>query len=74
MMQNGNENPNFQLWETFYGHIRFQHYQIYQKTSVRERSMQSVDILGGLEVTVGILGLTSVKKTASAEVVRGLQD
>ena len=48
MMQNGNENPKFQLWETFYGHIRFQHYHIYQKTCVRKRSMQSVDILGGL--------------------------
>ena len=48
MMQNGNENPKFQLWETFYGHIRFQHYHIYQKTCVRKRSMQPVDILGGL--------------------------
>ena len=48
MTQNGNENAKFQLWETFYGHICFQHHHLYQKTCVRKRSMQPVDILGGL--------------------------
>ena len=51
MTQNGDENPKILLGEFFYGHIRFQHYQIYQKTCVREKSMQSVDILGGLTHT-----------------------
>ena len=48
MTQNGDENPKIQLGETFYGHIRFQHYHIYQKLRERKRSMQPVDILGGL--------------------------
>ena len=48
MTQNGDENAKFQLWEIFYGHIRFQHYHIYQKPRERKRSMQPVDILGGL--------------------------
>ena len=48
MTQNGDENPKIQLGEFFYGHIRFQHYQIYQKRGERKRSMQPVNILGGL--------------------------
>ena len=48
MTQNGDENAKFQLWEILYGHIRFQHYHIYQKPRERKRSMQPVDILGGL--------------------------
>ena len=31
MTQNGNINPSFQLLGNSYGHIRFQHYQYYQK-------------------------------------------
>ena len=52
MTQNGDENPKIQLGETFYGHIRFQHYHIYQKPRERKRSMQPVDILGGLMMAV----------------------
>ena len=48
MTQNGDENPKIQIGEFFYGHIRFQHYQIYQKRGERKRSMQPVNILGGL--------------------------
>ena len=48
MMQNDDENAKFQPWEIFYGDIRFQHYHMYQKSRVRKRSMQSVNILGGL--------------------------
>ena len=47
MTQNGDENAKFLLWEIFYGHIRFQHYHIYQKPRERKRSMEPVDILGG---------------------------
>ena len=45
MTQNGDENAKFQLWEIFYGHIRFQHIHIYQKPRELKRSMQPVDIL-----------------------------
>ena len=31
MTQNSNINPSFQLGGNSYGHIRFQHYQYYQK-------------------------------------------
>ena len=48
LTQNGDENAKFQLWEIFYGDIRFQHYHMYQKSRVRKRSMQSMNILGGL--------------------------
>ncbi len=48
MTQSGDENPKIQLGEFSYGHIRFQHYQIYQKRGERKRSMQPVNILGGL--------------------------
>ena len=48
MAQNGDENAKIQLGEIFYGHIGFQHYHIYQKPRERKRSMQPVDILGGL--------------------------
>ena len=51
MTQNGDENAKFQLCEIFSGHIRFQHYHIYQKPRERKRSMQPVDILGGLLMT-----------------------
>ena len=52
MTQNGDENAKIQIGEFFYGHIHFQHYQIYQKRGERKRSMQPVNILGGLINTI----------------------
>ena len=40
MTQNGNINPLFHLGGNFYGHIRIQHYQYYQKLCITKKKSE----------------------------------